>query len=85
MDYKQLATSAVIESISKTSRLKAFINNGDKEPSFDGHIYIYNDNRETKKNIRRVAVQIKGKGVNSVHNQWWRNVLCRVYKQACRK
>lgn len=69
MDYEQLATSAVIEAVSKTSRLKAFINNGDKEPSFDGHIYIYNDNRETKKNIRRVAVQIKGKGVNSVQSQ----------------
>ncbi len=62
MDYEQLGTSAVIQAISKTSKLRAFINNGDKEPSFDGHIYISNGNN-SKENLRRVSVQVKGKGV----------------------
>ena len=44
MDYEQIATSAVINAVSKTSRLKAFVNSGDKEPSFDGNIYIYDNN-----------------------------------------
>ena len=44
LDYEQLGTTAVINSVSKTSRLKAFVNSGDKEPSFDGNIYIYDKN-----------------------------------------
>lgn len=63
MDYEQIATSAVINAVSKTSRLKAFVNSGDKEPSFDGNIYIYDNNKYAKENIKRVSVQVKGKGV----------------------
>ena len=65
MDYEQLATTAVIAAVSKTSRLRAFINSGDKEPSFDGNIYICDNDRVTKENIKRVSVQVKGKGVCS--------------------
>ena len=45
MDYEQLGTTAVIHAVSKTDRLKAFVNSGDKEPSFDGSIYIYDNNK----------------------------------------
>lgn len=65
MDYEQLATTAVINAVSKTSRLKAFVNSGDKEPSFDGNIYIYNNDQYSKDNIKRVSVQVKGKGVST--------------------
>lgn len=65
MDYEQLGTTAVITAISKTSRLKAFVNSGDKEPSFDGNIYIYDNNKYSKDNIKRVSVQVKGKGGRS--------------------
>ena len=65
MDYEQLGTTAVIHAVSKTDRLKAFVNSGDKEPSFDGSIYIYDNNKYSKDNIKRVAVQVKGKGVLS--------------------
>lgn len=65
MDNEQIGTSAVIAAISKTKRLKAFVNSGDKEPSFDGGIYIYDNENYSKENIKRVAVQVKGKGVKS--------------------
>lgn len=65
MDYEKLGTTAVINAISKTNRLKAFLNTGDKEPSFDGHIYIYNNDSYSKDRIKKVAVQVKGKGVCS--------------------
>lgn len=63
MDYERLATTALEQVISKTERLKPWINKGDKEPSFDGNIYIYERNTTSKKDIKRVPVQVKGKGV----------------------
>lgn len=65
MDYEQLGTSAVIQAISKTDRLKPFVNNGDKEPSYDGGVYIYNNDKYAKDNIKRVLIQVKSKGVQS--------------------
>ena len=60
MDIERLATSAVVDSISLTDVLSPFINDGDKEPSWDGNIYIYEDKRKTKKGIKKVPVQVKG-------------------------
>lgn len=40
MDNEQIGTAAVIAAISKTNRLKAFVNSGDKEPSLMA-IYTY--------------------------------------------
>jgi len=61
MDIEKLATSAVDAEISKTDRLSSYINSKDKEPCWDGHIYIHEDSSKTKKNIKRVATQVKGK------------------------
>jgi len=60
MNIEKLATSAVEESVSKTDVLDPFVNDGDKEPSWDGNIYIYTDKRKTKKGIKKVPVQVKG-------------------------
>lgn len=60
MDIERLATSAVVDSISLTDVLSPFINDGDKEPSWDGNIYIYEDKSKTKKGIKKVPVQVKG-------------------------
>ena len=65
MDTENIATSAVNATISKTTYLSAFINEKDKEPCWDGYIYIYSDKRKTKKNIKRVPVQVKGISVNT--------------------
>ena len=64
MDYEILATSAVKASISKTSRLSQYINEKDKEPSWDGNIYLHEDESKSKKNIYKIPVQVKGKGVS---------------------
>ena len=51
MDLEKLATSAIEKEIAKTDLLSSFINSGDKEPCWDGHIYIHEDKNKTKKNI----------------------------------
>lgn len=63
MELEKLATSAVVTELSKTDRLSSFINSGDKEPCWDGHIYIHEDRSKNKKNIKKVATQVKGKAV----------------------
>ena len=63
MDLEKIATSAVVSEISKTDVLSGFISEGDKEPCWDGNIYIHEDSRKTKKNLKRVPTQIKGKAV----------------------
>lgn len=65
LDWEKLATTAVESSISKTERLSSFINSGDKEPVWDGNIYIHSDNKHSKKDIKKVATQVKGKGVSA--------------------
>lgn len=67
MDIENLAVSAVAESISLTDTMTPFIKSGDKEPVWDGNIYIYKDKRKTKEDIKKVPVQVKGKKNNS---QW---------------
>lgn len=63
MGIEKLATSAVETAIEKTDRLSSFINSGDKEPCWDGNIYIHEGKNHTKKNIKKVATQVKGKKV----------------------
>ena len=63
MDLEKIATSALVSSISQTDILSGFINNGDKEPCWDGNIYIYENSSHSKKNIKRIPTQVKGKGV----------------------
>lgn len=62
MDIEKLATSAVEDAIAKTDFLSPFVNSGDKEPFWDGHIYAYS--HISKKNDfykGRAPVQVKGK------------------------
>lgn len=65
LDWEKLATTAVESSISKTERLSSFINSGDKEPAWDGNIYIHSDSKHSKKDIKKIATQVKGKGVSA--------------------
>ena len=65
MDLEKIATSAIVSSISKTDTLSGFINDGDKEPCWDGNIYIHENSRHSKKNIKRIPTQVKGKDVKT--------------------
>ncbi len=61
MDTERIATTAIISSLSKTDRLNCYINSGEKEPAWDGPVYIHEDSKHTKKNIKKVDTQVKGK------------------------
>ena len=50
MDLEKIATASVKTSISITDELSSFINEGDKEPSWDGNIYIY-ANKDKRKGL----------------------------------
>lgn len=69
MDIENIAVSAVCESLDRTELLKSFINSGDKEPSWDGHIYVYHHVSQKKCMLSgRVPAQVKGKKVKSLDN-----------------
>lgn len=56
-----LAINAVRDSIVKTDLLDEYISDHDKEPSWDGNIYIYKNKSRKKENITgRVPAQVKG-------------------------
>ena len=60
MDLELLGTSAVKNLIAKTDRLKAFISEGDKEPFFDGAIYVYSSVKKNNESYDgRIIVQVK--------------------------
>ena len=65
MDLEKIATSAIVMEISKTNILSSFINDGDKEPCWDGNIYIHENAKHTKKNIKRIPTQDKRKSCYS--------------------
>lgn len=61
MDIEKIATNAVETSISKTDRLETYIKAGEKEPVWDGPVYIHKDNKKTNKDLKKVFTQVKGK------------------------
>lgn len=57
-----LSVNAVKDSIVTSDFLDQFINENDKEPSWDGFVYIYSNKTKKKSDLKgRMAVQIKGK------------------------
>jgi len=68
MDIESAAVSAIKSVIATTDYLQEFIQDKDKEPSIDGHIYVYSnkgDNHPKNELIGKVPVQVKGeKGKN---------------------
>ena len=62
MDIEGYAVAKVLESLAITEHLVGYISLRDKEPVWDGFVYIYTDRVNHKKeNLKgRVPVQIKG-------------------------
>lgn len=59
---EMLAVNHVKEQISKSLILSPWISEKDKEPSWDGNIYIYKSSNKSKENLDgRIPVQVKGK------------------------
>lgn len=62
MDIEVIATTAVKERLAFCDGLQSYINERDREPLWDGHIYVFPKGANSKeKLIGRVPVQIKGK------------------------
>lgn len=58
---ERFAVNAVADRINLSPYLTTFIADNDKEPSWDGHIYIYkNENKRKDQLDGRIAVQVKG-------------------------
>ena len=58
---EELATGAVKKSILLCRLLAPYISENDKGPSWDGFVYLYNSEKQTKKDyLGRVPVQVKG-------------------------
>lgn len=67
MDNEVIATSSVKTSISITDYLSPYINEKDKEPIWDGNIYVYSDKNKSNKSCKgRVPVQVKSKVCNEL-------------------
>jgi hypothetical protein len=62
VDIELLATTAIKERLAFCEGLSPYINERDKEPSWDGNIYVY-PNKDNKKAelIAKIPVQVKGK------------------------
>lgn len=64
-----LAVNAVKDSISLCDFLEPYIAENDKEPSWDGKVYVYTNKDHKKGNIKgRPSVQVKGKECNATSN-----------------
>ena len=62
IQIETFAVNAVKDSILMSDYLTPFINDNDKEPSWDGTVYIYKNKDCTKDNLKgRLPVQTKGK------------------------
>lgn len=64
MDNKAIEEKAIIcfkDYILDSTVISPFLNENDKEPCWDGHLYVYSDTSKSKKYLSgRVPVQIKG-------------------------
>lgn len=61
-----LSVNAVKNSIVASDFLDQFITENDKEPSWDGFVYIYGNKSKKKSNLKgRMPVQVKGKECNN--------------------
>lgn len=65
-----LSVNAVRNSVVTSEFLDQYIPDNDKEPSWDGFVYIYGNKSKKKSNLRgRMAVQVKGKECSDLSNK----------------
>lgn len=60
MAVEQYAVDAVRDCINYSDHLSPFVSDNDKEPSWDGHIYIYGSKKSKEHLKGRIPVQVKG-------------------------
>ncbi len=57
---EQYAVDAIRNRINYSDHLSPFVSDNDKEPSWDGHIYIYGSKKNKENLTGRIPVQVKG-------------------------
>lgn len=68
---EQISTSALNLSLCNFRNIGSFINWNDKEPSWDGNIYIYEDKSQKKELLKgKIPVQVKGTKVKKIERQF---------------
>ena len=60
MAVEQYAVDAVRDCINYSDHLSPFVSDNDKEPSWDGHVYIYGSKKSKEHLKGRIPVQVKG-------------------------
>lgn len=79
MDIEKLATSTITDFIAGTDYLSPWINDGDKEPTWDGSIYAYSNKSKKKRYLEgRAPVQVKGKLVSKLSKRTIKYPVSRV-------
>lgn len=67
-NIEDIAVNAICQKFERSKVISTFISSNDKEPLWDGHLYIYKNEgnrRNNKSLIGRIASQIKGKVVKN--------------------
>ena len=62
---ESIAVSLLKLKLSQTQRITCNIPENDKIPCWDGDIYIHKNKKETKEDIKRISVQVKGRTIDS--------------------
>ena len=60
MDIEGFAIGAVLQRLAYVDNIQTFANIRDKEPLWDGSVYVYKDSQRTKDELNRIAIQVKG-------------------------
>ncbi len=67
---EDIAVNKIQEYFTYSDILSPYVTNNDKEPCWDGHIYIYNDINKTSSDLYgRIPVQVKGKSCKVLDNK----------------
>ncbi len=61
MDIEGFAVGVLLQRLAYVNNVQAFVSLRDKEPLWDGHIYVYKDENKTREDINRVPIQVKGR------------------------
>lgn len=69
MDIEKLAVSAIEDVMSRTDYIAPYVNSGDREPCWDGNLYVYSDVSKKNEHYKgKVLVQVKGKRCEEFSN-----------------
>ncbi len=55
--------------INSCETLKDYVVDNDKTPTWDGNIFLFGDKTHTKKDVRKIPVQVKGTTIGKLDSQ----------------